>query len=76
MRECSLFGDVDMVHGEHSYTYASTARNIETKCGKEAKYFEENRAKILTTPYYFIKDNQLLVFACVLNVIVFVKIAL
>jgi len=76
MRECSLFGDVDMVHGKHSYTYASTARLSETKCGKEAVYFEENSAKILTVPYYFIKDNWLTLFVFGLYGTVFVKMAL
>jgi len=75
-RECSHFGDVDMVHGKHSYTYASTARLSETKCGKEAKMFEENRAKILTVPYYFMKDNWLLVFVFGMYGTVFVKMAL
>ena len=76
MRECSLFGDVDMVHGKHSYTYASTARLSETKCGKDAKMFVENSAKILTVPYYFMKDYWLPVFVFGMYGTLFVNMAL
>jgi hypothetical protein len=28
----------------------------ETKCGKDAKYFEQNKIKFITVPYYFVKE--------------------
>jgi hypothetical protein len=55
-KECALFGDIDLVNGNHDYNYAKTARNDKDKCGENAKYFEENNNKIITVPYYFILD--------------------
>jgi len=52
--ECILFGHADLVNGKNDYNYAKTARNNETKCGEDAKYFQENTNKIITVPYYFI----------------------
>lgn len=55
-RECAIFGDTNLVNGKNDYVYASSARNDEKKCGKEAHYFEENNMKMITIPYYFLLD--------------------
>jgi len=54
--ECRIFGDVNIVTGKESYDYANTARRNENKCGDVAKAFEENHYKIITVPYYFLKE--------------------
>ena len=53
-RECGKFGDIDLVTGEKSYTYARQVRNDENKCGQEAKHFEKNNYKFITVPYYLL----------------------
>jgi hypothetical protein len=53
-RKCKYFNDIDLVTGQKTFNYASIMRDNE--CGKEAKYFEENKIKFITEPYYFLKD--------------------
>jgi len=53
-RECAYFSETDMVTGKKTYEYAVSMRNKESKCGTNATYYEENKYKIITTPYYFI----------------------
>ena len=53
--ECGLFKDINIITGEVSYPHASQIRADSEKCGIEAIYFEENNAKIITEPYFFIK---------------------
>ena len=55
--KCKKFGETDLVNGENRYMYASTARQTETHCGPEATYFESNKYKFITAPYYFIKGQ-------------------
>jgi hypothetical protein len=55
-KQCSRFGDINVVTGKETYDYASTARIDEKKCGDTAKYFEKNNYKMLTVPYYILKD--------------------
>ena len=52
-KECGRFPNVNIVTGTKSYDYAFRLRNDETRCGTEAKYFEQNNYKIITAPYYF-----------------------
>jgi len=59
-RECALFSEADLVTGIKSYQYASTIRNNDNKCGKDAIFFEENQYKVFTVLYYFIADYWLL----------------
>jgi hypothetical protein len=54
-KECALFGDMNLVTGDHNLKYASSARNNKDYCGEDAMYFETNNFKIITVPYYFIK---------------------
>lgn len=55
-RECTYFSETDMVTGKKTYEYAFSMRNKESNCGVNATYYEENKFKIITTPYYFIGD--------------------
>ena len=54
--ECGKFGDINLVTGKATYHSARTVRGDEKKCGEKAVYFEENHFKIITVPYYFVKD--------------------
>lgn len=56
-RECSKFGETDLVSGKNDYIYASSARKDKNKCGDEAKYFDENKFKLLSKTNYFLISN-------------------
>jgi len=56
-KECKKFSETDLVTGSKTYEYAKNMRNDITKCGMEAKYFEKNNYKIITEPYYYMKEN-------------------
>jgi len=53
-KKCSKFEDLDIVTGKKVYETAVSLRN--NNCGKEGKYFEKNNFKVITEPYYFIKE--------------------
>ena len=57
--ECRKFGDTNIVTGKITYESALQVRKDEKKCGPEAILFEENHFKIITVPYYFLKDDQI-----------------
>lgn len=58
--ECRKFGDTNLITGKVTYDSARSVRENEKKCGENAIYFEENKFKIITVPYYFLKDNWML----------------
>ena len=58
--ECRKFGDTNIITGKVTYLSARSVREDEKKCGQNAIYFEENHFKIVTVPYYFLKENWLL----------------
>jgi hypothetical protein len=58
--ECGKFSDSDIITGRVTYPYARSARENKEKCGEDAIHFEENPYKIITAPYYFCKENWLL----------------
>ena len=49
--KCKKFGEKNIISNEINYYYAESCRNDELKCGKEGKYFEEDKflKKILIT---------------------------
>ena len=55
-KRCALFGEEDLVTGEKDYQYANVMRMYDSDCGKNAKYFEINKYKFFTVPYYFILE--------------------
>ena len=55
-KDCGNFVHTDLVTGHKIYGSASNARSLDTKCGKYAKHFEYNNFKIVTVPYYFVKE--------------------
>jgi hypothetical protein len=54
--KCRIFGDVNIVSGKEYYDDARDARRDNNKCGDSANKFEENHYKIITVPYYFLKE--------------------
>lgn len=61
--ECGKFGDTNIITGIVTYDSARSIRGDEKKCGENAVYFEENHFKIVTVPYYFIKDSWPIIFS-------------
>jgi hypothetical protein len=57
--ECRKFSDTNLVTGKISYDYARSARENKEKCGEDAIHFEKNHFKIITVPYYFLKNNYI-----------------
>jgi hypothetical protein len=58
--ECRKFGDTNIITGKVTYESAHYVRKDEKKCGKDAIYFEYNHFKIVTVPYYFVKNNWII----------------
>jgi hypothetical protein len=59
--ECRKFSDTNIVTGKVTYECARHVREDEKKCGKDAIYFEENHFKIVTVPYYFVKEHWIII---------------
>ena len=64
--ECRKFGDVDLVTGKVTYPAAKYIRDDSEKCGENATHFEENQFKIVTVPYYFVKEYKFIFSSVVL----------
>ena len=60
--ECSKFGDVNIITGDHKYNKAIDVRNDESKCGEDAIFFKKNNFKFLTVPYKYAMDNGIQLF--------------
>ena len=61
--ECIKFGIKDIITDKLSYDYADSCRKDESKCGKEGKYFEEEKnlnIKILKHKFISNIPNNLL----------------
>ena len=61
--ECRKFGDTNIITGKITYESARSVRKDEQKCGENAILFEKNHFKIITIPYYYLKDNWIIVYA-------------
>jgi hypothetical protein len=59
-RNCRKFSNTNLITGEVTYRSALDMRTDEKMCGEDAIQFEENQLKIITVPYYFIKEYWLL----------------
>jgi hypothetical protein len=55
--ECRKFDNTNIITGKVTYDSAHSVRADEKKCGKDGILFEENNFKLITVPYYFVKDN-------------------
>jgi hypothetical protein len=55
--ECRKFGDTNIITGKVTYNSARSVRDDNKNCGEDAILFEENHFKIITVPYYFLKNN-------------------
>ena len=70
-KECGFFVNTDLVTGQKYYDSASNARSLDTKCGKYGKHFEYNNFKVVTVPYYFVKEFWGLLILPTIGVVVF-----
>ena len=43
LSKCEKFGEKNIITDEIRYNYADSCRDNESKCGKEGKYFEEEK---------------------------------
>lgn len=60
--ECSKFGDVNIITGDHNYEKAIDVRYDETKCGEDAIFFKKNHFKFLIEPYKYAMNNGIQLF--------------
>ena len=51
--------NTNLITGEVTYRSALDMRTDEKMCGEDAIQFEENQLKIITVPYYFLKEYWL-----------------
>jgi hypothetical protein len=72
---CAKFKDVNIITGKETFDSAHSVRNDEKKCGDAAKYFEENQYKIVTVPYYFLKEYWIFTPIIGLSAFYFYKLA-
>lgn len=49
-KECSKYGDVDIITGKYDYEDATSVRKDESKCGEDAIFFKNNNFKFLSIP--------------------------
>lgn len=61
-KECSKFGDVDIITGKYDYEDATIVRNDEDKCGEDAIFFKNNYLKIICIPFVSLLKNSDLIF--------------
>lgn len=69
LNKCENFGVKDIISDKITYDYADLCRKDDSKCGKEGKYFEEEKninMKIakhaITSPYIIINNIYLITF--------------
>jgi len=70
--ECRKFGEINIITGKYSYESAISVRNDEDKCGEYAFLFEKNKIKFATIPYYFLLENDKLIFILSYNLVPFI----
>ena len=61
-KECSKFGDIDIITGKHDYEEAISVRNDEEKCGEDAIFFKNNYFKIINVPFEILFENRKFIF--------------
>jgi len=61
-KECSKFGDVDIITGKYDYEEAISVRNDQEKCGEDAIFFKNNYFKIIYVPFEILLENRKLIF--------------
>jgi len=69
--ECRKFGDTNIITGKITYESAKSVRKDEQKCGENATLFEKNHFKIITIPYYYLKDNWIIPFTTSFTILYF-----
>ena len=56
-KTCGKFFEIDLVSGKKTYEPARIIRKNTEQCGETATSFEPNHFKVITAPYYFLKEN-------------------
>ena len=51
---CGKLGKTNLITGKQEHQYASLVRYDNNKCGEDGIFFEENKFKFLTAPYYWL----------------------
>ena len=59
--ECRKYSNTNIIAGKVTYESATSVREDNVKCGEDAIHFEENNFKIVTVPYYFLKDKWIII---------------
>ena len=59
--KCEKFGEKNIVTNEIKYDYADLCRKDDSKCGKEAKYFEQEPNMFLKKIKYALIRNSLII---------------
>ena len=73
--ECGKFGDTDIITGRVMYPYARTMREKKEKCGEDAIHFEENPFKMITEPYYFCRENCIIMLSAAFVTLCFITLS-
>lgn len=74
LQKCANFGKVDIVTGKKTFEYASLVRNDDKKCSNDGIYFVKNKLKIITIPYYFVKEYNSILLTPIVSLSLFIYI--
>lgn len=58
--KCKVFGEIDIINGEHKYEDALTVRKDHQKCGEDAIFYRKNHFKFITDPLNYFSENWLI----------------
>jgi hypothetical protein len=73
--KCEKFGEKNIITGKIEYNFVDLCRNDETKCGKEGKYFEEEKnIKLKVFRYKIISNLPLSLPILIIAINLFIKI--
>jgi hypothetical protein len=61
-KECTKFGDIDIITGKYNYESAVEVRNNDDKCGEDAIFFKKNYFKFISITFDFLLKNNLSIF--------------
>ena len=68
--KCTKFGEKNIITGKITYNYADDCRNDEAKCGKEGKYFEEEKNIRMKVLAYRVASNLPIIAGIIAGIIV------
>jgi len=59
-KECSKFGNIDIISGKYDYEQAINVRKDEEKCGEEAIFFKKNYLTFIPILFDFFLENNII----------------